>query len=120
MAKILIVDDDPDFVTMVTSRLTANGYDVISEPHALWAARIAFEEKPDLILLDIKMPAGGGLSVFRRVRLLRNTAGIPVIFITANKDEKTKKMLLDMGAKDVLAKPFDSEVLLEKIRKVLL
>ena len=81
--KILIVDDDKEIALLLASRLKANKYEVVVAYDAVEAVAKAFKEKPDLILLDIKMPAGGGLSVMQNLRNAADTATIPVIVITA-------------------------------------
>jgi DNA-binding response OmpR family regulator len=80
---------------------------------------MAHEEKPDLIILDIMMPAGNGLSVFKNLQDSVATAFIPVIFLTACASEETRKQALEMGAKDFLTKPFNAEELLLKVKKAL-
>lgn len=120
MAKrILIVDDDMAVVQALSVRLTAHHYTVIAVYDALYAVQKAFEEKPDLILLDIKMPAGGGFSVFERVRLLGRTSTIPVVFLTASDDENLKKKALEMGAKGFIKKPFDGEQVAATIKEII-
>ena len=117
--KILIVDDEINVIKVIASRLKANNYDVVSASDGTYAIKRALEEKPDLIILDIRMPAGGGVSVFENLRRLDSTMMTPIIFITAHPTEEIKQQVLKMGAEDFVAKPFDPEDLLAKVRKAL-
>lgn len=117
--KILVVDDEINVIKVIASRLKANNYAVVTASDGTYAVKRAIEEKPDLIILDIKMPAGGGISVFENLRRLDNTMMTPIIFITAHPTEEIKQKVLEMGAEDFVAKPFDPEDLLAKVRKAL-
>jgi DNA-binding response OmpR family regulator len=117
--KILVVDDELNVLKVIASRLKANNYDVVTASDGTFAVKRALEEKPDLIILDIKMPAGGGISVFENLRRLDSVMTTPVIFITAHPTEEIKKQVLEMGAEDFVAKPFDPDDLLAKVRKAL-
>ena len=117
--KILIVDDEPHIVRLLASRLRADNYEVRVACDGYQCIKVAREERPDLIILDIKMPAGGGLHAFETLRALPDTLITPVIFITAYASEEIRKQVLEMGAEDFVAKPFDSDDLLRKVRKAL-
>ena len=117
--KILIVDDDKQIVLLLASRLKANKYEVTVAYDALQAVAKAFNEKPDLILLDIKMPAGSGISVMDDLRNSADTALIPVIVITAFPSLEVQQQVKEMGAVGFISKPFRAEDLLPRIRKVL-
>ena len=117
--KILIVDDDKQIVLLLASRLKANKYEIIVAYDALQAVAKAFNEKPDLILLDIKMPAGSGVSVMDSLRNSADTALIPIIVITAYPSIEIQQQVKEMGAVGFIAKPFRAEDLLPRIRKVL-
>ena len=117
--KILVVDDEINVIKVIASRLKANNYDVVTASDGTYAVKRALEEKPDLIILDIKMPAGGGISVFENLKRLDSTMMTPIIFITAYPTEEIKQKVLEMGAEDFVAKPFDPEELLTKVKKAL-
>ena len=117
--KILIVEDEANIVKLITSRLKANNYDVVVAYDGLYAVREAHEKKPDLIILDIKMPAGSGISVFENLKMTGDTMMIPIIFITAHATDELRKQALAMGAADFIVKPFDAEELLTKVKRVL-
>jgi DNA-binding response OmpR family regulator len=117
--KILIVDDEKQIVLLLASRLKANNYEVIVAYDALQAVAQAFSEKPDLILLDIKIPAGSGVSVMDNLRNSAITALIPVIVITAYPSIEIQQKVKEMGAVGFISKPFKAEDVLPRIRKVL-
>jgi len=117
--KILVVDDEPNIVKLICSRLAANNYEVIAAYDGVQAIGKAHKEKPDLIILDIKLPAGTGISVYENLRNAAETATIPVIFITAYPEKDTKKKVLAMGANDFIAKPFKADVMLAKVKAAL-
>jgi len=117
--KILVVDDEPNIVKMICSRLAANNYEVIAAYDGVQAVKEAHKEKPDLIILDIKMPAGTGVNVYENLKKSADTAVIPVIFITAYPDEDIKKKVLEMGANDFVAKPFKADIMLTRVKAAL-
>lgn len=117
--KILIVDDDKKIVLLLASRLKANKYEIVAAYDAVQAVAKAFSEKPDLILLDIKMPAGGGISVMDNLSNSADTAVIPVIVITAYPSTEIQQQVKEMGAVAFISKPFKAEDVLSKIKKAL-
>ena len=117
--KILIVDDDKDVLRGLTVRLKANGYNVVLAADGYSAISAARKEKPDVIILDIGLPAGDGFSVMERLGSLLPLAVIPIIILTARDISGNKERALNAGAQAFLQKPIDNDVLLETIRKVL-
>jgi DNA-binding response OmpR family regulator len=117
--KILIVDDDKQIVLLLASRLKANKYEVEVAYDAVQAVAKAFREKPDLILLDIKMPAGGGMGVMDNLRNSAEAAITPIIVITAYPSPEIQQKVIEMGAVGFISKPFKAEDVLSKIRKAL-
>ena len=107
--KILIVDDEPGIVRLLSMRLKAKGYEVFEAFDGIECVKIAIKVVPDLILLDIKMPQGGGVGAFERLIQLDATKAIPVIFMTAFPTVEIKKQVLKMGAKGCISKPFISK-----------
>lgn len=116
--KILFVDDEPDQVTMVSLRLAKNGYTVVSAADGEEGLRKAFEEKPDLILMDVLMPGLDGFEVCRRLRKDPATKHIPIISTTAAGVDDIESQCLAAGADACVRKPYDSADLLAKIRKL--
>jgi DNA-binding response OmpR family regulator len=117
--KILVVDDEEQILKLLTMRLQTNNYEVVSAKDGYQCTQMAKAEKPDLILLDIKMPNGGGINAFEILRNNIDTEIIPVIFITAYPSLEIKKQVTEMGASGFISKPFDSEELIMKIRSII-
>ncbi len=119
MKKILIADDDPDMVEVLTSRFRSNGYDVVGAYNGVWVVVKALKEHPDVIILDIDMPSGNGISVFEQLKKYVQTFFTPVIFITGYPSHKVRNRVIEMGADGFISKPFDAEELLSKVEMVL-
>lgn len=116
MKKILLVDDEPDLVEVVTFRLKSAGYDVITALDGKTAFDIINDTRPDLILLDLLLPVISGDEVCRKIKSDDRLKDIPVILFTASAilvPERAEKL----GADDYLIKPFEPEDLLGKIKK---
>ena len=117
--KILIVDDEPQIVRLLSQRLKSNGYEPFAANDSYQCIKMAREVKPDLIILDFKMPAGGGVSAFNNLKSSFYTSTIPVIFITAYPGDEIKKLIKDLGADGFFAKPINSSELLTKIKELI-
>ncbi len=117
--KILVIDDMPNVVTMVKARLEASGYEVITALDGQQGLTYANAEKPDLIILDIVMPAGGGYSVYTRLRMSPKTRSVPVIFLTAKDKPEDVARAYKLGAEYFVKKPYKPEMLLGTVKKVL-
>ena len=117
--RILVVDDEKDFVKMLQIRLEANGYEVIAAFDGIQGVSFAKRKNPDLILLDVMMPAGGGYLVCERLKMSSNTWSIPVIFLTAKSRPEDEAKAYSAGAKFFLTKPYEPEVLLDTIKRAL-
>lgn len=114
--RILVVDDEPQIVQLLCQRLKASGYETYGANDSYQCLKVTNEIKPDLILLDIKMPAGGGIQAFNNLRASIYTQNIPIIFITAYPGPEIEKQVKELGADGFFAKPFNSVVLLTKIK----
>ena len=117
--KILIVDDDPDVLQGLHVRLKANHYDTFFATDALAAMTEARKREPDLIILDLGLPAGDGFVVMERLRAFPALAVIPIIVVSARDARANKERAIKAGARVYLQKPVDNEKLLAAIRKVL-
>ena len=117
--KILIVDDEPQIVQLLAKRLRANGYETYAAQDSIQCIIAAKEVRPDLILLDIKMPLGGGIKAFENLKLSTYTSDIPIIFITAYPSSSIKKQVMKLGADGFFAKPFDAQELFGKIKELI-
>ena len=117
---ILIIEDEAELVNMIAMRLKKHGYEVISASDGTHGIRQAHKEMPDLILLDMVMPAGGGTMVFENLKRSNRTMMIPIILMTAQLSPKElEKKAAELGAEDFIQKPFESEELLRKIKNIL-
>jgi DNA-binding response OmpR family regulator len=117
--KILIIDDDQHLLLGLTTRLKANGYCVISAMDAISAIATARKEVPDLVILDLGLPAGDGFLVLERMRGLADLVGTPVIVLSAWDPADNKKRALDAGAAAFFQKPPDNHEFLAAIRHAL-
>ena len=117
--KILVVDDTKDILIVVARRLQSWGYEPLIAESGEEGLRIAEEELPDLILLDIMMPKMKGRDVCARLKSNPRTAKIPVIFLTALGLADHIKAGMDLGADDYIVKPFEPAELKERITVVL-
>ncbi|MFP4081837.1 MAG: response regulator [Candidatus Aminicenantes bacterium] len=115
--KVLIVDDDVDFVRLIGRKIAEAGFEVLTAFDAFQATRQAHKKDPDLIVLDIKLPAGGGLGVLKNLKTSLKTNHIPVIAVTAYNDPEIKKDVLEYNVEEFMTKPFAPEKLVEKLWK---
>jgi len=115
-AKIMIVDDDPELRMALKMRLRANQYETVSACDGYSAIAMAQKERPNLIILDLGLPAGNGYSVLKRLRESDSLSSIPVIVLTARDPLGNEARSLDAGATAFFQKPADNNELLEVIR----
>jgi DNA-binding response OmpR family regulator len=117
--KILIVDDERDIVKALMIRLQGAGYDIVTAFDGAQGVFMAHKEKPDLIILDIRMPAGNGFSVAQRLKRSIHTFTIPVIFLTGSPEKNAEDKAMAMGARFYIKKPYDPEELLDAVKRAL-
>lgn len=117
--KILIVDDDKTFTTMAGSLLRAAGYSTIVAFDAMQGFMFAQREGPVLILLDLSMPAGGGMQLLDKLQHSSRTQNIPVIIVTGTAGRAVDADAKAKGVAAVLKKPIDSKALVERVKQVL-
>src|ERR1700690_4258855 len=117
--KILIVDDDPDVRLGLHVRLKANNYDVFFAADGMASISEARKHMPDLIILDLGLPAGDGFTVMERLKTNDSLALIPVIVVSARGRHANVDRALKAGAKAFLQKPVENAELLAVIRQAL-
>jgi DNA-binding response OmpR family regulator len=117
--KILVCDDDPLLVDLLQYRLESRGYEVVVAEDGGRALRRLGEMRPDAILLDAMMPVIDGYEVLRKIREDATLADIPVIMLTARKQEQDIVTALELGANDYLVKPFIPEELVARLARLL-
>mgnify|MGYP001033400001 CR=1 FL=1 len=118
-ARILVVDDEPDYVSTIQCRLEWSHYEVITAANGKEALEKSASEKPDLILLDTSMPVMNGHEMLEHLRKRPHLKDIPVIMVTALCEPQDIAVASSYGVVDYIAKPFDLAELMEKIANVL-
>ena len=116
MSKILIVDDEPNIVKLLTSRLIAEGYVVVSAVDGETALEMVRQEEPDLIILDITLPKMNGYEVCVAIRTDEKYQDMPIVMLTARKETREIAKGMELGAVAYVQKPFKSETLLAIIQ----
>jgi DNA-binding response OmpR family regulator len=119
MSKILIIEDEPDTSKVLGKRLTNAGFSVVIATDAYEGVALAHKENPDLILLDLMLPVGGGFAVLKNLSAAFRLSLIPVIVLTGMKDNDMKEKALSMGVAEYMEKPYDPENLIVTIKKLL-
>jgi DNA-binding response OmpR family regulator len=117
--KILVVDDDPDVRLGLQLRLTANHYDVLLAGDGVASIAEARKHQPDLIILDLGLPAGDGFSVLERLKANEKLSSIPVVVLSGRDRVGNRDRAITAGAKTFLQKPMANDKLLAVIRLVL-
>ncbi len=117
--KILIVDDDMKTIEVLTRILQGAGYAVRGSLDSYQGVATAHKEQPDLIILDLMMPAGGGMNVLNSLKLSTNTNLIPILVLTGIQDESYREEVFSKGVNEYLEKPYDSDELLAVIEKII-
>jgi DNA-binding response OmpR family regulator len=117
--KILVVDDDPDVRLGIQLRLNANHYDVICAGDGVASIAEARKHIPDLVILDLGLPAGDGFSVLERLKVNEKLSSIPVIVLSGRDRVGNRDRALKAGARTFLQKPIANDKLLAVIRLVL-
>ena len=119
MAKILIAEDERDIRDLITFTLRYAGYEVIATADGAEAVEAAYREKPDLVLLDVRMPKMTGYEACEIIKADPELAHIPVVFLSAKGQEAEIRTGIEAGASEYILKPFAPEQLAEKIRSIL-
>ena len=117
--KILIVEDDPDIRKGMSVRLKASGYETFVASDVVTSLIMARKIEPDLIILDLGLPAGDGFLVIERLKLVPTLALIPIIIVSGRAGLPNQARALAAGVKIFLQKPVDNAELLAAIRKTL-
>lgn len=118
--RILIIDDELDFVKMLQARLQIEGYEVLVAEDGTKGLQIARKERPDVIILDIMMPGMDGHMVCDMLKKSALTWSIPIIYLTAKIGQADELLAMEKGAKHYLTKPYNPGVLLEMVKSAIL
>ena len=118
-ANILIADDEPNQLELMSFNLSNAGYSIIKATNGKEAIELIENHSPDLIILDWMMPKMSGIDVCRTLRSRSETKQIPIIILSARSDESDKSLGLDIGADDYISKPFSPKELISRVNALL-
>lgn len=117
--RILVIDDDRAIVTLLSTVLSAAGFEVSVAFDGAQGFRLATNDPPDLILLDLNMPTGGGVGTWQQLRGSARTQGVPVFFVTGDAQPGLEQEVLRQGVAGFVEKPFDAAALVERVQRFL-
>lgn len=117
--KILIVEDDLDVADMLNAYFRVQGYEIFTVNWGEDGVQACQTSRPDIVILDVRLPDIDGYEVARRLRNNRRTADIPIIFLTEKRDRSKRLQGLELGADDYITKPFDVQELRLRLRNAL-
>lgn len=117
--KVLIAEDEPDLLQIVSVRIELGGYDVLKAEDGEEALQKIKDEKPDLVLLDMMLPKIDGFEICRMVKFDEATKAIPIIVLSALSEQKDREKAIECGADAYFIKPFDLALLVTKIKSYL-
>lgn len=115
MTKILIAEDERDIRDLITFTLRYNGYEVVAATNGEEALALTRQEKPDLVILDVRMPRLTGYDVCRQIKADPELQHIPVVFLSAKGQESEVQAGMEAGAVDYILKPFSPDQLVSRI-----
>jgi len=119
MKTVLLVDDDNTFLLTIGVRLKSMGYTVCTAKDAANAISAVRKNDPDVVVLDVSLPAGDGFLVAERLQNLIVSAATPIIFVTASEKVELRERAMKLGAVAFLQKPFDATTLADQIESAL-
>ena len=114
--KVLVVEDDKDILQLVKMYLDNEGFRTVTASNGTEALRQARSEHPDLVVLDLMLPEVDGLEVCKKLRMAPQTAMVPIIMLTAKREESDTVVGLELGADDYVGKPFSPRALMARIK----
>ena len=117
--KILLVDDEPDILEIISYNLTAQGYNVITANNGVQAVKKAKKEQPHLIILDVMMPEMDGIEACEQIRKIPELENTLIAFLTARGEDYSQVAGFEAGADDYITKPIKPKVLVSKIKSLL-
>lgn len=120
MAKVLVVDDEPNIVLSIEFLMEQAGFEVVTAEDGEQALARVNDTQPDLLLLDISLPGISGFDVLERLRGEAATAQLPIIMLTAHGRDVEREKGMALGADDYITKPFSTQALVEKVKALLI
>ena len=115
---IVVADDDPVIIDLVKLRLGFAQYDVVAVYEAGGVLAMVRAKRPLLLILDVQMPGGGGLSALSKIKADPQTSAVPVMMLTGERNPETVLLAMEGGADDYLVKPFDPDALLRRVSRL--
>ncbi len=115
---VVIADDDPTIINLVKLRLAMAQYEVVATGDAVAVLAMVRTRKPALVILDVQMPGGGGLSALSKIKGDPLTEGVPVMMLTGERGAETVMQAMEGGADDYMVKPFNPDALLERVSRL--
>ncbi|MDR5866024.1 response regulator transcription factor [Halomonas koreensis] len=119
MAKVLVVDDEPNIVLSLEFLMQQAGFEVITAEDGETALARVADQAPDLVLLDISLPGIGGFDVLERLRADPERSRLPIVMLTAHGREVEREKGLALGADDYVTKPFSTQALVDTVKALL-
>jgi DNA-binding response OmpR family regulator len=119
MAKILIAEDEKDIRELIVFSLTYAGFQVVAAVDGQEAVEKALETKPDLIMMDVRMPRMTGYQACQKMKTMDETKDIPVVILSAKGQESEIQTGLDAGAYEYILKPFAPDELIERVKDII-
>jgi DNA-binding response OmpR family regulator len=119
MERVLIVDDDPDILRLVTYNMGQAGFEVITASTGRKALEMVHNQTPDLVILDIMLPDVDGMEVCRILRQQDSTRKLPIVMLTARGEEIDRVVGFELGADDYVSKPFSPRELVLRVKSIL-
>lgn len=120
MARVLVVDDEPNIVLSLEFLMEQAGFEVVTAEDGEQALARVTDSQPDLLLLDISLPGISGFDVLERLRSAEATSTLAIIMLTAHGRDVEREKGMALGADDYITKPFSTQALVEKVKKLLL
>lgn len=117
--RILLVDDEPDILEIISYNLSSEGYQIITAENGLEAIELARQNKPHLIILDVMMPEMDGIEACERIRKIPELQETVITFLTARSEDYSQMAGFDAGADDYITKPIKPKVLTSKVKALL-
>jgi DNA-binding response OmpR family regulator len=115
---VIVADDDPIIINLVSLRLGMAQYEVVAAHDAVAALAMVRARRPGLVILDIQMPGGGGLSALSQIKADPEISGVPVMMMTGERNAETVLQAMEGGADDYLVKPFNPDLLLQRVSRL--
>ena len=119
MKKILVVEDDQVIAKVIDDALQKAGFEVLKAVDGYQGQQTVLSQKPDLVVLDLMLPAGNGVELLQNLRKSTLTQTIPIIVTTSFRDEEVKKEMEQVGVQGYFYKPFEPSELIDKIKIIL-